>query len=40
MHTPSTYTQDTNISEDDHDDGMTEWLDDWFEITEHASSHE
>ncbi len=29
----------TNISEDDHDDGMAEWIDTWFENTDHVSSH-
>jgi hypothetical protein len=40
MHDPSaTSCQEDNTLEDEHDDGMAEWLDDWFD-TEHVSNHE
>ncbi len=40
MHESSMYTQQENIGDDDHDDGMAEWIDDWFGNMEHVSTHE
>ena len=35
------YSRQENMGEsDDHDDGMAEWIDDWFGNMEHVSTHE